>query len=109
MAEFKYYLVGIDSIDREVLELFMHRFWRDNIWTLKRGELYVKFTIEGTVVKNEPFKYHTGWLIISNNDRSKDLLWDRILCGPIGTALNMHESMYIKECYFSSLGPHKTI
>lgn len=101
-----YYLYKNDNtLDRESLEFFIERYWRDTILPLKVGEIYVRFSLEGEEVRDDPFKYRSDIMIIKNDEQSKELLTSKILCGPVGSLLNIHESIYFKECYFSSFNP----
>lgn len=96
MLKQKYYL---DHLDKEYLEIFLDRFWRTVVSELdeESGAVFLIFHLS---VRD--FTYVSKLLVITNTSESKDYLYKHILGGPIGSYLNMNESIYIGkkgECY----------
>lgn len=89
----------LEILDKEYLELFLDNFWSEVVSPLEDGN-YVHLIF---LVDNGRFFHQSKVLSITNNSESKDYFYKQILGGPVGSHLNIHESILLprewSDCY----------
>lgn len=93
-------------LDREHLEFFIERFWRVIIQSHLKVEKGQEFYVHFRLLSKDIF-FLSKLMILTNDDQSLDTLKREILCGPLGTILNIYESIDMyptdpnkTQCYF---------